>query len=286
MIENSQLGLPTVYPDHYDPSLLFAIDRASKRAELSLLATDGSLPFRGFDFWNAYEVSWLTPSGKPQVAIMRVAVPYESPSLVESKSFKLYLNSFNQTTFNHEAEVQRTIHQDLQRVIWGEGKRTEPASSRLSVELILPTQFHAEHWTILQGGCIDDLDIQIPNYLEPAPNELYASGAVVQETLHSHLLKSNCPVTGQPDWATLQISYQGPKINAEGLLKYIVSFRQYGDFHEHCIERIFMDIMNRCQPHQLSVMGRYTRRGGLDINPWRTTGTEDSFPSLSRVARQ
>lgn len=267
------LGQPTAYRDLYDPELLCPFPRAPKRDELGLGAV---LPFDGFDLWNAYELSWLTPAGKPVVAMAEFRFPCTSPALIESKSLKLYLNSFNQTRFADLTAVAATLEADLTR---GCGA---PAAIRLFPLSACAGLAIAD----LPGRCLDDLDVAIDRYAH-AP-ELLAGAAdpsvPTEETLHSHLLKSNCLVTRQPDWASILIRYRGPRIDAKALLRYLVSYRQHSEFHEQCVERIFMDLLHHCRPERLTVYARYTRRGGLDINPFRSN-FERELPNW-RLARQ
>ena len=277
--EHSQLGKASAYADQYDASLLFPIPRADKRAEIGI---DGNAPFFGADLWTAFELSWLNLRGKPQVAIAHITVPCETPHIVESKSFKLYLNSFNNTRFASEAEVRARIRADVSEAVWrgAEHPRT------VGVTLLLPEAFDREPIHELDGLLLDRLDVECTRY-QPAPELLAArhDEAPVTETLVSHLLKSNCLVTGQPDWGSVQIRYTGPQIDQEGLLQYIVSFRNHNEFHEQCVERIFMDLWTRCKPIKLMVYARYTRRGGLDINPLRTSHPH-ALPANVRTARQ
>jgi 7-cyano-7-deazaguanine reductase len=277
--EQSQLGKSSAYADHYDASLLFPIARKPKRDDIGLFAT---LPFFGADLWTAYELSWLNPRGKPQVAIARITVPAESTHIVESKSVKLYLNSFNNTVFADAAAVQTRLREDLSAAIWQGGH----VMSSVGVQLVLPPDFDKEPVHELDGLNLDRLDLECTHY-QPAPELLTAqyNEAPVTETLTSQLLKSNCLVTGQPDWASVRISYTGPQIDQAGLLQYIVSFRNHNEFHEQCVERIFMDIWRRCKPSKLEVYARYTRRGGVDINPWRTSHPM-AAPLHTRTARQ
>lgn len=257
--EASPLGRPVAYRDTYAPELLFPIERQLKRTELGLRAD--ALPFVGEDLWNAWELSWLDPRGKPVVAVGRFRVPASTPRLVESKSLKLYLNAFNQQKFADVAAVRETIANDL----------SEAAGGRVVVEIepLLLRPQRIEGYP--EGVCLDALDIDIDTY-QPAPDFLSAAGdGEVVETLYSHLLKSNCLVTGQPDWGMVVVRYRGPAIDREGLLRYIVSFREHNEFHEQCVERVFCDVLARCRPAELSVWARYTRRGGLDINPFRAT---------------
>ena len=278
--EHSPLGKPTAYVDQYDPSLLFPIERQTQRDRLGLSAE--RLPFLGADLWTGYELGWLNPRGKPQIAIARFVVPCDSTHIVESKSFKLYLNSFSNSRFDGPEQVRERLRSDLSAAVWCGG----PVRASIGVQLILPEAFDREPIHELDGLLLDRLDIECDQY-QPQPEFLRAQidEQPVTETLTSHLLKSNCLVTGQPDWGSVRISYHGPQIDQEGLLKYIVSFRHHNEFHEHCVERIFVDIMRRCQPTQLSVYARYTRRGGLDINPWRTTHPQ-AAPANIRSARQ
>ena len=277
--EQSQLGKTSAYVDQYDPSLLFPIPRAGKRAEIGIT---GASPFFGADLWTAFELSWLNPRGKPQVALAHITVPSESPHIIESKSFKLYLNSFNNTVFKDAREVQDRLRTDLSEAAWRGA--TQPSS--VGVRLLAPELFDQEPVHELDGLSLDRLDVECTRYT-PAPELLHADHdeAPVTEVLTSNLLKSNCLVTGQPDWGSVQIRYSGAQIDQEGLLQYLVSFRNHNEFHEQCVERIFMDIWQRCQPTQLTVYARYTRRGGLDINPFRTSHP-GALPPNVRTARQ
>ena len=277
--EQSQLGKASAYADQYDPSLLFPIPRATKRAEIGI---SGSPPFLGADLWTAFELSWINERGKPQVALAHFTVPCETPNIVESKSFKLYLNSFNQTRFATAQDVQARLRADISEAVW----RGAQHPGTVGVRLLLPEQFDQEPVHELDGLNLDRLDIECHAY-QPAPERLSANfdEAPVSEVLVSHLLKSNCLVTGQPDWGSVRIAYSGPQIDQEGLLQYIVSFRNHNEFHEQCVERIFMDLWTRCKPIKLEVYARYTRRGGLDINPWRTSHPQQ-LPPNTRTARQ
>jgi 7-cyano-7-deazaguanine reductase len=271
--ESSTLGQSVAYPSSYDASLLFPIPRAEARAALGL---DETLPFVGVDLWNAYELSWLDLRGKPQVALAEVRVPAMSPHLVESKSFKLYLNSFAQERLANAEALRAAMISDL----------SAATGASVSVSLIAPTSPQAFPVSVLPGELIDSVAITIENYGPPAP-ELLKSDAQesVEETLVSHLFRSNCPVTGQPDWASLQIAYVGPRIDRAALLRYLVSFRTHSDFHEACVERIFLDLRARCAPVKLSVYARFTRRGGLDINPFRALPGA-AMPDNLRLSRQ
>lgn len=278
--EQSQLGKSSAYIDQYDASLLFPIPRAVKRAEIGL--ADRATPFFGADLWTAFELSWLNLRGKPQVALAHITVPCETPNIIESKSFKLYLNSFNNTRFADAAMVQARIRTDISEAAW----RGSDTPSFVGVRILLPELFDQEPVHELDGLSLDRLDMDFDHY-SPAPELLSAAldEAPVSEVLTSNLLKSNCLVTGQPDWGSVQISYSGPQIDQAGLLKYLVSFRNHNEFHEQCVERIFMELWTRCKPIKLSVYARYTRRGGLDINPYRTSHP-GTLPGNIRTARQ
>ena len=277
--EQSQLGKASAYVDRYDPGLLFPLPRETKRREIGI---NGAIPFLGCDLWTAYELSWLNPKGKPQVALAHITVPCESTHIVESKSFKLYLNSFNNTPFESADAVKERLRQDLSAAVWQGG----PVQSGVGVRLIAPDRFDAEPIHELDGVNLDRLDVECTRY-EPAPDLLTAAfnEQPVTETLVSQLLKSNCLVTGQPDWGSVQVRYSGPQIDQAGLLQYIVSFRNHNEFHEQCVERIYQDIWTRCKPARLAVYARYTRRGGLDINPWRSSHPQQP-PANARTARQ
>lgn len=268
-----KLGQQTKYAEKYDRTLLQPVPRHLNRDMLNITTTQ---PFTiGADIWTAYEISWLNPKGVPQVAIADVSIDFRSENLIESKSFKLYLNSFNQTQFANFNEVQQILQQDLQDCAKGEVK----------VRLNSLTDYTQQPIVALNGDCIDGLDIEIEDYTFNA--ELLKdciNDNVVEETLVSHLLKSNCLITQQPDWGSLQIHYVGKQINREQLLRYIISFRQHNEFHEQCVERIFCDLMHFAAPEKLTVYARYTRRGGLDINPYRSNF--ELLPLNMRLARQ
>ncbi|QAR47463.1 NADPH-dependent 7-cyano-7-deazaguanine reductase QueF [Kosakonia cowanii] len=267
------LGKTTDYRDTYDASLLQGVPRSLNRDPLGLKADN--LPFHGADIWTLYELSWLNANGLPQVAVGQVELDYASLNLVESKSFKLYLNSFNQTRFASWDEVRSTLQRDLSAC----------AQGAVSVTLYRVDELEGQPVAHFAGLCIDDQDIAIDNYeFDAALLTDAAHGEVVEETLVSHLLKSNCLITHQPDWGSVQIQYRGAQIDREKLLRYLVSFRHHNEFHEQCVERIFTDIQRFCQPESLSVYARYTRRGGLDINPWRSN--TDFVPATGRLARQ
>ncbi len=284
--EHSQLGKSSAYVDKYDASLLFPIPRSDKRREIGIAGTPH---FFGADLWTAFELSWLNMRGKPQVAIAHITVPCDSLNIVESKSFKLYLNSFNNSQFADATAVAACMRADLNAAVWqqaGAALGASPVQSSVGVKILLPEMFDREPVHELDGLNLDRLDIECSRYT-PAPELLSAAfdEAPVSEVFTSNLLKSNCLVTGQPDWGSVRISYEGSQIDQGGLLQYIVSFRNHNEFHEQCVERIFMDIWTRCKPIKLSVYARYTRRGGLDINPFRTSYPQ-AVPQNIRTARQ
>ena len=274
MIKTSELGQVSNYSPHYNPERLFAIPRAAQRSEIGI--DPNKLPFYGFDYWNHYEVSWLNEKGKPMVAVAEIVYDCTTPYLVESKSLKLYVNSFNNTPFKSMDAVRQTIEHDLSTCVKGE----------VSVR-IMPLRAHelSHIQSAFYGECIDEQDVSCSVYLVE-PDYLTVEEEMVEEQLYSDLLKSNCLVTHQPDWGSVQIVYKGLKINREGLLKYLVSFRDHNEFHEQCIERIFVDIMQHCNPKELSVYGRYTRRGGVDINPYRSTSKTNPQRLNQRLVRQ
>lgn len=269
---DSELGKETDYDQHYNPNRLYPIPRLGKRKEIGV--NPNNLPFVGFDCWNHYELSWLNEKGKPLVATAEIIYDCDSPSIVESKSLKLYLNSFNNTSFPSTDAVKKIIAKDLEAIL----------DTDVSV-VIHPLNGNATIQSTFEGESIDDLDIVCSEYTVN-PALLSTSDPRVEETLYSDLLKSNCLVTNQPDWGSVQIHYKGKQINREGLLRYIVSFRDHNEFHEQCIERIFVDIMKHCAPEKLTVYGRYTRRGGLDINPYRSTEKVDFEGMNLRLVRQ
>lgn len=278
------LGKDVSYPKGYDASLLFPMPRLDARLTLALTSLPaasntlpGALPFKGFDLWNAYELSWLNAKGLPKVALLRLKVPCTSPHIVESKSLKLYLNSFNQTRFETVHHVFDLLRKDLALALGAE----------VDLEFVGPDQFANETINEFAGVDLDKLDVEIDCYQPDAAilTQPKSERACISETVFSRLLKSNCPVTDQPDWACIQIEYTGPAIDHASLLKYIVSYRMHNGFHEHCVEKIFVDILKQCAPTSLSVYARYTRRGGLDINPWRAT-FDVKPPMIGRSARQ
>ena len=272
-IENSSLGKEVTYAGQYDASVLYPIPRAEKREEIGIAEP---LPFSGVDIWNAYEFSWLDARGKPKVALIEFRVPVTSPNIIESKSFKLYLNSSMQTRFADTEVMRQQIARDL----------SQAAGANVSVMLVTVNAVASAEIDVLEGTLIDDLPIDIDSYGPPNAKYLSADSEIVtDEILVSHLLKSNCPVTGQPDWASLQIRYRGPRLDRDGLLRYLISYREHNEFHEQCVERIFIDLMRECSPQRLAVYARYTRRGGLDINPFRASPGLPN-PGNPRTARQ
>lgn len=269
--ENSPLGQVSEYPEKYDATLLYPISRAQGREGVLV---DAALPFDGVDIWNAYEVSWLNAKGKPSVAVAVLTIPVASPNIVESKSLKLYLGSLNQSVFANIDDVVGVIQRDVSDIVGvnilvsltqiGSGQ----VNSAGGVEV---GSVQGEEIELASAVCVDGEDIAANEYsINAAILALDGEAEMVDECLSSHLLRSNCPVTGQPDWATIFIHYHGPKICRRSLLKYIISYRNHNDFHEQCVERVFADIMKECRPDRLSVYGRYTRRGGIDINPFRS----------------
>jgi 7-cyano-7-deazaguanine reductase len=273
---HSPLGRSTDYPDRYDAGLLFPMQRTASRQALGLLHGQ-QLPFAGIDRWHAWEISWLDPHGKPQVAIGRFDIPADSLCMVESKSLKLYLNGYNNERMVSREAVRALIETDL----------SAACQSGVMVDLhaldALPALLGAQGGA-LPGDSIDAPELNFDCY-QPDASLLSAGGDPVEECLRSDLLKTNCPVTLQPDWATLLVRYRGPCIDREGLLRYVVSFRNHADFHEHCVERIYMDVLQRCRPERLTVTACYTRRGGLDINPWRSN-FEQPDARFVKLARQ
>ncbi|MFC5432022.1 NADPH-dependent 7-cyano-7-deazaguanine reductase QueF [Paraburkholderia denitrificans] len=271
--DQSPLGKPAAYAEQYNASLLFPIPRALARETIGIGA---QLPFFGTDIWNAYELSWLNARGKPQIAIATFFIPADSPNIVESKSFKLYLGSFAQTKLDSAEAVRDLLKRDI----------SAACGATASVRLDQPGGFHKIQFEEFEGLSLDRLDLEAEVY-QPEPSLLTAAfnEAPVEETLISNLLKSNCPVTGQPDWGSVQIHYVGPQIEQAGLLRYIISYRNHTGFHEQCVERMFVDILRTCKPDRLAIYARYTRRGGLDINPFRTNFNMP-MPDNARLARQ
>lgn len=267
------LGQHTTYPTTYQPNLLQSVPRQLNRTPLGV--KDQVLPFIGSDRWWAYEISWLRPNGMPQVVIGQFEIPAESPNLIESKSFKLYLNSFNETQWQSQEMVEATLAKDLSAC----------AGAPVRVTLMSLSDARAQQITEWQGIMLDTLDINVESYdYDPSLLKCVEDAAIVSETLVSNLLKSNCLITNQPDWGSVKIEYQGPQLDHASVLRYLISFRRHNEFHEQCVERIFIDIMRAASPQHLSVQANYTRRGGLDINPFRST--HKKAPTLERLARQ
>ncbi|MGE5171963.1 MAG: NADPH-dependent 7-cyano-7-deazaguanine reductase QueF [Rudaea sp.] len=271
-LAGAPLGHATGYPDRYAPSLLFAVPRAPQREALGIAA--GALPFTGVDAWTAYELTWLDRRGKPQIALATFEVPVDSRSIVESKSMKLYLGSFALTPFPEMRDVAATIERDV----------SAATGARVAVALRGPSAFGTQAIRELAGESVDDLDVACGAY-DVDPRFLVTTSETAAETLASRLFRSVCPVTGQPDIASIRIDYRGPRIVREGLLRYLVSYRRHAGFHEHCVERIFVDIAARCGCQALTVLARFTRRGGIDINPFRTNAGV-APPENVRTARQ
>jgi 7-cyano-7-deazaguanine reductase len=259
--EHSPLGKASEYVATYTPALLYPIPRTAKWAELGLTAQ--TLPYQGVDLWNCYELSWLVPSGKPVVAIGEFAFAADSANIIESKSFKLYLNSLNQSVFASRDELTQVLQRDLSQV----------SGASVAVKLRSLSEVEEQGVAHLSGVCIDELEVNIADYTQPQPELLRCTEVEsISEALHSHLLRSNCPVTGQPDWGSVVVEYSGAAALDHGsFLRYLVSFRQHADFHEQCVERIFLDVQRLLKPLTLTVYARYLRRGGLDINPYRST---------------
>lgn len=273
-MSDNPLGKHTLYPTSYDPGLLFPVARAENRSKIGI--SDEALPFGGFDHWRAYELSWLSPTGKPVVALADILVPCVSPFLIESKSMKLYLNSLNQSVFSDANSLSAQIESDLSEV------------AGVAVQVFL---YHGEdglmHTCAVPDGCLlDDLTVAASVY-QPAPQLLQTqSGTDVSERLYSHLFRSNCPITSQPDWGSVMIQYQGEAIDHASLLLYLVSYRQHEGFHEHCVEQIFQDLSARCRPRHLQVSINFLRRGGLEINPMRSSDPFVAAQPLPRLLRQ
>lgn len=270
---DTELGKRSEAVSQYTPSLLFPIDRSRMRGDL--IAPGSELPFEGVDLWTAWELTWLDRDGKPEVGVLQISVPCDSRAIVESKSLKLYLGSFAQTPFASAYDVVRTLESDLSVTV----------GAQVVVDLLTISQATQAGIASLTGESLDTIRIAAPVYQPDAGLlQRLETGRMVSETLHTNLFRSLCPVTGQPDMASVQISYTGPRIEHEDLLRYLVSFRDYPGFHEHCVERIFVDILARCRPRELSVYARFLRRGGIDINPFRSTGK--AAPSPTRLVRQ
>jgi len=254
------LGRETGYPNKYEPGVLFPIARSESRGSF----VSGKLPFDGEDIWNAWELTWLSQAGLPVVATAEIRIPAASPNLVESKSLKLYLNSFAMSCFDNASEVKRRITEDLGKII----------GTKITVQIQLLAETEGSHVSRLPGLCLDSLAVACTHWEVDAALLQSDLDTEVEENLHCHLLRSLCPVTGQPDIGSIAIHYRGPRIDPASLLRYIVSFREHSDFHEACIERMFVDILERCQSEKLSIHAHYQRRGGIDINPFRSNFQE------------
>jgi 7-cyano-7-deazaguanine reductase len=267
------LGKTAEYVSRYTPSLLQPVLRSRLRA--GLLSEGGELPFEGADLWTAWELSWLDRDGKPELAVAQIRVPCQSRAIIESKSLKLYLGSYAQTPFASTYDVARTLEADLSVTVGGQ----------VVVDLLSLNQVVQAGVGVFPGESLDTLRIGDFVYMpDPGLLAVHDGNRIVSETLHTNLFRSLCPVTGQPDIASVQIAYSGPLIDRESLLRYLVSYREYPGFHERCVEKIFLEILERCAPRELSVHARYLRRGGIDINPFRSTGK--SIPAHTRLARQ
>ena len=271
MTDESPLGRQSTYLEQYSPGLLYAIARTDNREALGL---GDDLPFHGTDIWNAWELTWLDDDGLPQVGTAGIRVPASSPNIIESKSLKLYLNSFAMTRCASTGDVAEMIEQDL----------SDAAGVDVAVQVQRPSETDASTVAQLPGESLDDQQVSCDTYEVDAGLLKADSDDVVTESLHSHLLRSLCPVTSQPDTGSVLVSYSGPRIDPAGLLQYIVSYRQHQDFHETCVERIFLDIMERCKAEELTVYARYQRRGGIDINPFRSNC--EAEPPNPRLWRQ
>lgn len=281
-VTDSKLGQATQYPDQYDPSVLFPIARTETRKGSQ---AENTPTWIGGDIWTAFEISWLDSKGKPIVAIASFEFPQTNDYLIESKSFKLYLNSFNQSKFNSAEEVSARLIEDLSKASGG----------TVRVEIRLSHEWNNCQVISIPGSSVDELEVEIDCY-EPNPALLGLKDSAEESEqvniLYSNLLKSNCPVTDQPDWGTVIVAYKGKTIDPAAFLKYIVSYRQHNGFHELCVEEIYCDLLKQCAPKELAVMARYTRRGGLDINPWRASGEEialslkELLAPFNRLARQ
>jgi 7-cyano-7-deazaguanine reductase len=263
------LGKTVEYRDTFDPTLLFPIERALAREKNGVPHPP---PFEGVDVWRAFELSWLNEAGVPKVAIAKISYSALSPKIVESKSLKLFLNSFNNFVFNSEQEVVTAITEHLAKIL----------EVTVEVELLFPSSWHQDTLVAPPGESIDDL--KLPPAL--SAESLKESDSVVRETLHSNLLRSLCPVTGQPDWGTLVLSYQGKKLNRAALLSSLIEHRNFQGFHEECCEKYFMLLDKALEPTDLTVGCFYTRRGGIDINPIRWKRRGEALFGYERLSRQ
>jgi len=289
MAENP-LGKQVDYPQQYDPSQLFPVARAANRAAIGVNESD--LPFKGYDHWRAYELSWLSESGLPQVATANIYVPCQSPNIVESKSMKLYFNSLNQSTFASSEQVQQCIATDLSKAAGADVKVTLHGPDTQVLESgLMPDSAVLLDTFGLDTLNLDTSTVEATNWqpdvalLKSAESVGEEGTGLVHEQLYSHLFRSNCPITRQPDWGSILIDYCGQAISHPDLLRYIVSYRQHEGFHEHCVEMIFNDLLNTFNLDRLTVSINYLRRGGIEINPVRSTESTD-FIKLPRLIRQ
>lgn len=274
-MSDNPLGKNTAYPEAYSPDILFSIPRQSSSPQNSLTA---NLSMHGVDHWHAYELSWLSKSGKPEVAIGDFFFTSDSLNLVESKSLKLYLNGLNHSQFNSWAELTETLSRDLAKA----------SGAKVEVQLHSPDHHQLSLLSAPVGKCLDEQQISVNKY-KPEPLLLSLHGDknnVVEECVYSNLFRSNCPVTAQPDWATVKVEYRGQQINHAGLLAYLCSFRNHQGFHEECAERIFWDVIGQCKPERLLISMNYLRRGGLDINCYRSTQALQNEDCRDRFVRQ
>lgn len=260
------------YVTTYRPSLLASIDRSKQRHALGIVGD--ALPFRGVDVWNAYEFTWLNGQGRPEVAQAQITVPAKSANIIESKSLKLYLGSYSGTRFARRAEVINTLESDL----------TLAARGPVTVTLLSPEQVQQSGMGALPGQSLDNQDITPGEFVWNPDHLVLASDTIIRESLYTHLFRSVCPITGQPDFASILVQYSGRGIAHEGLLKYLLSYREHGEFAEQIGERVFVDIRERCRPERLAVQARFTRRGGIDINPFRST--DEDLTTEVRLWRQ
>jgi 7-cyano-7-deazaguanine reductase len=272
-MKHNPLGKDTEYKARYDASLLFPIPRSGSREAEGIRFGE----IAGYDVWNAYEFSWLNESGKPIVKRLRIVYPAQSLNIVESKSLKLYLGGFIMTRFSSDDEVAAVIRRDLEEIL---------GSPLMALELFDHTQ-PPDYSVSPVAELIDQLDVSCSVYEFDAGLLRSAPSPIHERLLMSHLLKSNCPITNQPDWATMEIRYRGGReLDAASLLRYVVSFRNHGGYHESCCERIFMDLLNELAPELLVVKCFFTRRGGIDINPCRFHGVAPDAAYSMRFWRQ
>lgn len=276
VLQHGLLGQSTDYPTSYCPDILYPISRQLGRESLALPAEQLSL---GVDFWHCFEVSWLDNNHISQVAMLRLSIAANSPLIIESKSLKLYLNSLNFTIFDCQDSVLATIRRDLSACL----------QTQVEISLFELNQPDSLPIDKPDGVCIDKacqnkkiaLSTQVDSGLLGMPSD----GQMVKQSYYSHLLRSNCPVTNQPDWGTVQIDIESPLIDCANLLAYLLSYRQHNGFHEQCVEQIFCDLTCAFRPKTLMVRAWYTRRGGIDINPVRVSDLS-LLPKPSRLIRQ